>query len=162
MNPVRTIARASIFATSFLVLVTFMLLSHSVLLWWAIALVPLLLACWGVKALGRRVGEPDRASVTCALGLAAFVWILFVSVAASLLVLAILVAALPQRPWRRHVLGPVAIGVGAVALLHPVDRWGLGQIQQFGVFWVMLVHVAVLGGLVLMFALRRPSDAPAG
>jgi hypothetical protein len=153
-DAVQRTARGSLLASVVLMIASFAA-GLPMLPWWVAGLVPLLLLCGSATVLDRRAAESDRGLVAYALLLGAFVWMLFVPVAAALVVLALLVAALPCRPWRRPLLARVAILTGALALGIALWSWDVERMLSFAVASLMFLHVATLAGLVLAFVDRE-------
>ncbi|MBC7893898.1 MAG: hypothetical protein H7066_00705 [Cytophagaceae bacterium] len=118
------------------------------------AIVPIVVVSALCHWVAKRSGEMDRILVVWTLLLAALAWLVYLTVSASLLVLAVLVAVLPRVGWWRWV--PLAWGwwVLAATVVHPVLGWTLDA-EFIGETWPALVHVALLVWLVGFFAWIR-------
>lgn len=134
-----------------------MLTAPMMVLGWVVGLLPLAVLCLVAWWAARNADEPLRFPVTCTMLVAVLIWWMFFTVAIVVLATALLACALPARPWRLHVLGPLLVSATLLAIVHPFDSWALPPKHMiFPVLWLLPLHLIVLMIVVVKFC-RLPT-----
>lgn len=107
----------------------------------------------------KRSGEVERITLVSTLMLASVTWLIYLTVAAGLLILAVLVATLPPMHWRRWALLSWGGLLMFATAFNPMIGWKLERCSVCET-WLLYVHVTMLLLLVGLFAARPASGVP--